>query len=117
MPRLARKKVCGDCPFRREARPGWLGAEDDPEEFVKGALADYADFPLPCHTNIDYSDPDWLKTQYPTAPLCAGALIFAKNRGKLPRDPERGAWVHAVESDLTTVFATPQEFIQHHTGR
>lgn len=113
MPKPKLAKACRDCPFRRVARPGWLGA-DTADNFVRGALADFADYPLPCHLTIDYSDPDWKKTQYDESALCAGALIFCKNQAKTPRDPERAAWLLTVEADLETVFRYPWEFYEHH---
>jgi len=114
MPELAHTTPCKECPFRRKSAPGWLGAEENPEEFVKGALADYADYPLPCHATIDYNDRGWLENQYLRAPLCAGALIFCKNNMKLPRDPERSESVRAVKQDHEQIFSTPDEFMRHH---
>jgi hypothetical protein len=112
MPKLKIKNPCNDCPFRRNARPGWLGA-DEADNFVRGALADFSDNPLPCHKTIDYTDPYWLKDQYPDSALCAGALIFARNQCKNPRDPERAEWVRSVdESD--NVFRYPWEFYEFH---
>jgi hypothetical protein len=112
MPRPKRKKACSDCPFRRDSILGWLG-DDVAENFVRGALADYADYPLPCHVDIDYKDPNWLEAQYPESALCAGALIFCRNNAKRPRDSERSAWVSAIEPD-PSVFQYPWEFYEHH---
>lgn len=118
MPQLKFTRPCNDCPFRRAAARGWLGAETDPQVFVDGALADHCApwAELPCHATIDYTDPRWRDTQYPDAALCAGAVIFCKNQGKMPRDLTRAANVRAVERDTATVFATPEEFIEHHSG-
>lgn len=120
MPSVQFKKPCNDCPFRRAALQGWLGGAG-PEWFVDSALADYADygFPVgpqvaPCHKTIDYTDKDWLTSQADDAAACAGALIFARNNHKSPRDPERAKAVASVERDTEDVFATPQEFIEHH---
>lgn len=113
MPKPKIKRPCSDCPFRWNAKPGWLGA-DTADNFVRNALADYADHPLPCHLTIDYSDPDWLENQYEEAALCAGALIFCKNNAKTPRDPERAAWVKTVEPDHDLVFTKPWEFYEYH---
>lgn len=113
MPELKIKRPCNDCPFRRTALPGWLG-EGSADDFVKGALADYADYPLPCHLTIDYNDEDWRETQYENAALCAGALIFCRNNAKSPRDPQRNGWVMSVDADKETVFSRPWEFYEHH---
>lgn len=126
MAELKHKKPCNDCPFRRDATPGWLGdtsglpgSEEVTEgckHFVDGALADYAEYDLPCHTTIDYEKGDWLEDQYPEAALCAGALIFARNQAKSPRDPARAENIRQVEADTETVFAYPWEFYDHHGG-
>jgi hypothetical protein len=112
MPELKIKKACNGCPFLRESAPGWLGAAPA-KDFVDAALADYVDHPLPCHLTIDYEDKNWMETQYPQSALCAGALIFARNQAKSPRDSERNAMVQAVEPD-ETVFRYPWEFYEHH---
>lgn len=94
---------------------GWLGSEPDPQTFVDGALCDYDEYPLPCHAAIDYHDPNWRVTQYPDAPLCAGALVMCANNCKLPHDPERAALVQSVEQD-DDVFRRGPEFVAHHSG-
>ena len=110
--KLEFKRPCNDCPFRRASAPGWLG-DDSAENFVSNALADYSDVPLPCHQAIDYEDPDWMETQYEEAPLCVGAVIFAKNYMKRPRDPVRAAWQDQVKTS-DDVFRYPYEFLEHH---
>jgi hypothetical protein len=116
MPKLKRTKACKECPFRRTSAPGWLGAEKDPQAFVRAAEADYVDNPLPCHMAIDYSDDDWRGEQYDNADLCAGALIYARNQCKVPRDPERAMDVAGVEEDRKNIFEYPHEFVEHHGG-
>jgi hypothetical protein len=111
MPKLKIKKPCNDCPWRRNAFPGWLGS-DEPESFCTKQLRDEE---MPCHKTIDYTDPDWLTTQMPEAAFCAGGLIFLANYCKLPRDPELAAAVKAVERD-EKVFAYPAEFVAYHGG-
>lgn len=113
------KKPCNDCPFRRDSIPGWCG-DSEPEWFVESALADYTQYQdgsylAPCHQTVDYNDPDW-ESKLGDAAACAGALIFAKNRCKSPRDPNRNAAVRSVDTDYETVFASPDEFIEHHRG-
>lgn len=104
------KKPCSDCPFRRKAMPGWLGAAD-PESFVLEILREH---PLPCHQTIDYCDLNW-KAKWEaqvTGKICAGALILSANMGKLPRDRN----FPRMKPDTTTVFARPQEFLDHHNN-
>jgi hypothetical protein len=115
MPSVKFKQPCNDCPYRRDAIPGWLG-DGDAQHFIDGALADFAEFHLPCHLTIDYEDRDWKQTQYPDAAFCAGALIFYRNvdEWKLPRDRERSEAVAQVEPDHERVFSSPEGFRQHH---
>lgn len=68
---------------------------------------------MPCHATVDYDDPNW-KDQLIEAPLCAGALVFLKNTGKLPRSPHLAAAVDAVEQDFDTVFVHGGQFLDHH---
>lgn len=87
----------------------WLGSGNEPEWYIESALSDYTAYGLaPCHM-----------TQSEDAPVgdkaCAGALIFAANQCKSPRDPERAAAVRSVGQDRETVFTTAAEFIEHHT--
>lgn len=111
------KQPCNDCPFRRNAVPGWLGASG-PEWFVESALADEAEYApgahfAPCHQTVDYEDDDW-RERLEDADACVGALQFAANMCKSPRDHERAAAVRAAGQN-PNVFRTPQEFIDYHT--
>jgi hypothetical protein len=110
MPRLGHTKPCPQCPWRRASAPGWLG-DADPQQFAAATLAEA---PMPCHSAIDYEDPDWRTSQLPRAPLCAGSLVFLANTCKLPRDPEHAAAVAAVAPDRDVVFAHVGEFLEHH---
>jgi hypothetical protein len=109
MPVLKHKKPCGQCPWRRECAPGWLGA-DTPEGFLATTMAGVH---MPCHSAVDYERGDW-QEQTKTAPTCAGSLVFLKNICKLPRDPIMVAERAQVEVDRETVFARPDEFLNHH---
>lgn len=104
-----RKSPCAECPFRRSSIKGYLGA-DDPEHFL-GLTTRDAD--MPCHMDIDYSDPDWRETQEPDAPLCVGGLQFQNNTHKLAR-PADMAEAQRVVGTNDNVFATPEEFLIHH---
>lgn len=112
------KKPCNDCPYRKNATPGWLGASK-PEWFVESALSDYASYQggsimAPCHQTVNYEDPDW-QDGLGEDEACVGALQFAANNCKSPRDPERSAAVRAAGPN-PDVFATSQEFIDYHEG-
>lgn len=114
MTELRFKLPCNDCPFRRNSLAGWTGSAE-PEWFTGAALSDYPN-DCPCHQTVDYEDPDW-KEDLEDASVCVGALIFARNCGKLPRDPEASAMVMAVEQNKEAVFTHSQEFIDHHRQR
>lgn len=112
------KQPCNDCPFRRNATPGWLGAAE-PQWFVDAALSDYAEYQCgvkfaPCHQTVNYEDRNW-QAKLTEAHMCIGALQFAANNGKLPRDPERSKAVNEAGTN-PNVFAHPSEFIEYHEG-
>jgi len=71
---------------------------------------------MPCHEQLDYSDPDWVETQLPYVDLCAGTLIFFKNHLKFPRRPVLYDAVKAVRMSAA-VFSHPVEFFRHHMPR
>lgn len=100
-------KPCSDCPFRRKAMPGWLGASS-PEGFIDCMQRDE---PLPCHQTIDYDDPKWLvkwmQQRENTGSMCAGALIFMAN--KLQHHP-----FQKMQPDHENVFSNSVEFVRHH---
>lgn len=84
---------CGDCPFRRNSVPGWLGGSS-PRDFIGLALGDGI---YPCHSKI--------------GPQCAGLAIFRANICKAPRDPK----ALQLKPDKNKVFSWPQEFLHHHS--
>ena len=99
-------KPCSDCPFRRKAMPGWLGASS-PEGFIDCMQRDE---PLPCHQTIDYDDnPHWLVEwmHQKTGNMCAGALIFLAN--KLQHHP-----FEKMAKDPENVFSNSVEFVRYH---
>lgn len=88
------RKPCSDCPFAREALPGWLGGLTVNEwiQEIKG------DDKIMCHV-LDGAQ-------------CAGSSIFRANLAKRPRDPA----VLLLPADRESCFATPMEFAAHHGG-
>lgn len=85
---------CSDCPWARDALPGWLGA-NTPEEWLQFA---HRDVVIPCHVL--------------NGAQCAGAAIYRANVLKIPVEPNL-----QLPKDKGKVFATPNEFLQHHTGK
>lgn len=86
------EQPCSDCPWSRQALPGWLGSlsADEWVEAVHGEVR------IECHA---------LK-----GAQCAGSAIYRANVCKRPRDPE----TLLLKADRSTVFATPQEFREYH---
>lgn len=92
--------------MRRKAAPGWLGA-DTPEHFIQTV---HINDEMPCHQTVDYSDPEW-ELRLGEATACAGVAIYHENVSKLPRDRQ----VRRLQGDMKNVFASPREFIAHHS--
>lgn len=86
------KRPCSDCPWARAALPAWLGGNTK-EEWLQFA---HGEFKVECHTRKDNQ--------------CAGVAIYRANVCKLPMDPA----VLTLPPDRKAVFATPQEFLEHH---
>lgn len=89
------KKPCSDCPFRRDAVPGWLGSlSHQPDRYLELAHSERA---VPCHSKI--------------GPQCAGLAIYRANLYR--RNAQPG--VLQLPADREAVFVTPMEFSAHHT--
>lgn len=87
-------RPCSDCPWSRDALPGWLG-HLSAEQWLAEASSDRQ---IDCHV--------WDGAQ------CAGAAIYRANMAKLPRDPD----VLRLPRDPEAVFNHPDEFTQHHAA-
>jgi hypothetical protein len=85
-------KPCGDCPWRVDALPGWLGPTS-PEQW---AACVHADGKIVCHVHPNVQ--------------CAGAAIHRANVVKSPRDPD----VLRLPADRENVFALTQHFVAYH---
>lgn len=85
-------KPCSDCPMRRDALKGWLGGAS-PDEYVRLC---HSDAVVECHVHA--------------GSRCAGLAVYRRNVAK--RQPAE----HALPRDTEAVFATPMEFLAHHTG-
>lgn len=105
-------KPCRECPFRRAAPAGYLGAvSGDPAAFLNSFGCGEAR--LPCHLAVDWEAGD-VQEQARTAAPCAGALVFMINQHKVPRDRELAALLDGVTPDREHVFGHAGEFCQHH---
>ena len=85
-------RPCGDCPFRKDSIPGWLGSLSA-DQWVKDL---HGETRIDCHTKI--------------GPQCAGAAIYRSNVAKSPRDKS----LLVLPADRTRVFSSPVEFREHH---
>lgn len=86
-------KPCFDCPFGRISVPGWL-AGSTPENWI--AMA-HGESRFECHTLLPHQ--------------CAGSAIYRANVCKDPRDPT----LLRLRGNRKLVFASPTEFLRHHT--
>ncbi len=85
-------KPCSDCPWRRDAVPGWLGGSTTGDWLA----AVHGEGRVDCHVLA--------------GPQCAGAAIYRRNVAKRPRDPQ----VLVLDVDRDRVFSSPVEFQSHH---
>jgi hypothetical protein len=90
-------RPCSDCPWARDALPGWLGS-GTVEEWVAVAHGEAA---ADCHA---------LKGSDGEHHQCVGLAIYRANVAKLCRDPD----AIRLPADREKVFASPREFIKHH---
>lgn len=92
------KTPCTDCPWRRNAVKGWLGALT-PSEWIEKAQSEQI---IKCHTRKDKYNDQW---------QCAGSSIFRANICKSVKNP---LCIH-LEQDTIKVFSWWNEFIKYHT--
>ncbi len=85
-------KPCTDCPMARTALSGWLGGSS-PEEYRRLA---HSDAIVDCHVHGNVQ--------------CAGMAIYRRNVCKRVEPPGL-----VLPGDIAKVFATPMEFLEHHT--
>lgn len=106
----SRKNICQDCPFRRNASPGWLGASTA-QQFLERVERQV---PMECHTDFDYTREDWQNHLFDAdTVLCVGAAHYLANTASRPRDREWGAAV-VRRGPSERVFANREEFLAYH---
>jgi hypothetical protein len=86
------KRPCSDCPFSRKSIPGWLGG-DTVDNWMHAV---HGEGLIECHVISNQQ--------------CAGSGIFRTNVCKVPRNDE----LLTLPRDTRLVFATTQEFVDHH---
>jgi hypothetical protein len=92
------KKPCTDCPWARASLKGWLG----PLSAEQWLTVAHGDGLVECHT---------MKLGWAKPMQCAGAAIYRRNVAKTPRATE----ALRLPADRERVFASPSEFVAHHT--
>lgn len=90
---------CSDCPFRRDALPGWLG-NGTVEEWV---LLAHGEGVSECHAMVAPNGSNY---------QCAGLAVYRANVCKSPRDPK----AFRLPPNRETVFSFG-EFKKHHEGK
>lgn len=103
-----RRNPCRECPWRRRAIRGWLGPHT-PEGLIDMA---HGEGPIHCHMSIP-DDYRRVEDDVPDTSVllqCAGAARFRRHVHKTPRNPTAAVG----PEDRETVFATNDEFLEHH---
>lgn len=97
---------CRECPFRRTSVSGWLGGNSVDFYLVQS----HSDLDIVCHMSPGFRDAELV------ARSCKGLAIYRRNVGKQPRGGSALVATKLSKPDRELVFATPQEFRQHHTN-
>ena len=97
-----RSRTCGECPWRKDSAPGWLGPHSA-EEW--NALA-HSDAPIACHASLKTNE-SWEGAQQ-----CAGAASYRRHICKSPRD----ARIATGPEDRENIFGYG-EFVPYHTSK
>lgn len=97
------KEPCNDCPWRREATRGWLG----PFDAVDWLASIHGEAAIACHQTIPEGGGWSEQTRQ-----CRGAAMFRAHVCKNPHN----ATIETGPDDREQVFATNQEFYDHHDG-
>lgn len=97
----ATPKPCNDCPWRREALPGWLGPYDA-DGWIEAA---HGEVPIACHETIPSGGGWGKKTKQ-----CRGVAMYRANVCKSPMNPT----IEVGPVDRENIFASPTEFREHH---
>lgn len=95
-------KPCNDCPWRRNATPGWLGPHTA-EEWLDQAHGEAA---IACHQTLPTGG-GWA----PESCQCRGVASFRANVYKQPRNPT----IEVGPRD-PDVFESNAEFLDYHGG-
>lgn len=95
------KEPCNECPWRRESAAGWLGPHP-PEDWIMMA---HGETPIMCHKTVTEDE------NFEGTKQCRGAAMFRAHIAKSPRRAD----MPTGPVDKEKVFATNDEFMEHHT--
>jgi hypothetical protein len=103
---------CGECPFTKTSMKGWLGdVYEDATDLHRVVMSE---FPFPCHQAQTDDVVTIDKSGNEDNPLCAGALLYMRKNGKLPRNPQLKSAMDSISSSKMDNILSVPEFIQHH---
>lgn len=102
------KTPCEQCPFRKNALPGWLGPYENAQELLNVINGEIH---FMCHMTLgaDDEEVDETKMKY-----CKGALLFMINNGKMPRDRKLAELRNKAKGeDLSNILDVPGFMYRH----
>lgn len=117
--KTACKTQCRECPFRRNAVPGYLGDYTAATVFY----TIWRNNPFFCHSKINYEEDGWLEKAMHNGKLCLGGLAFA-NKIRAPKNAEsykdEGSDAEVIKARATIETRNDidcmgaKEFLTHH---
>lgn len=120
MPSYARNKMCGECPFRADAAPGWLGpwSAEEIEEIV------LTDQNFICHTDIDRMKEDGIDIDDPLekdiamdlGQHCVGAMRYMNQHFKLSRDKKKAEAQQRLKAQQDQDVIPARKFVEYHNS-
>lgn len=116
---VARKKMCGECPFKKDSAKGWLGGET-----IEDTLnAQQFEHLFSCHKNRGEDHEENLELiKEGRQPICKGFLLSAKLSAKMfGQNSENGAELKRLTNEMVITDEEKEntlkrwEFRDHHT--
>lgn len=108
------KKICGECPFKKDSLPGWLGPHDVDDIMNMQQFEQ----PFSCHRTRDDKTTieSIISGDYP---VCRGFVASASASCKLfGQNPEYGSKLRQLQKEITdedkSLVLTRQNFRDYH---
>lgn len=112
-----KKKVCAECPFRKNAIPGWLG----PDTALEVTQKVHSEHGYVCHMSIDKkpTDEQGRVDVSKHGHQCIGAIIHANLSCKTyrPENPLSALQVECEGMEKEYEILKHPEFIKYHTRK